>query len=137
MRVPVCNGRRCGKWGALAAALAIALITCAAALAQPSRPADRQADEPLPRDRDRDRGGPRADDYRGGAGRGDDFPRGDLHEAIDANARTTFARAQYHRLQDALSGQIRLMQYNFEHSAEMADALKAEQQAWEDYVAAR
>jgi len=66
-----------------------------------------------------------------------DFPSREVHGAVESNARTAFARANYHRLQDSLNTAIRQMQYSFEHSQELTEALKAEKQAWDDYVAAK
>ena len=77
--------------------------------------------------------------YRNGRDSRDngDYPTSDIHSAVEANARTAFARANYHRLQDSLNVAIRQMQSSFEQSAELADARKAEQAAWEDYLATR
>ena len=66
-----------------------------------------------------------------------DYPADDVHVAVEANARMVQARANYHRAQDALNQAINLMQYNFEHSPDLVDSQKMEQQAWEDYQAAR
>jgi hypothetical protein len=116
-------------------------LAAGAALGQPSRPAaaDRAGERGMGEDIRGVGGGAGGahdnHDYTGGGG--DEFPRAEVHDAVDANARTAFARAQYHRLQDSLSSAIRQMQYNFDHSTDMTDALKVEQQAWEDYVAAR
>jgi hypothetical protein len=136
MQAPICRNLL-KRTTLMLGAGAIALVTAGTAPAQ-TRPMDRRGDDPIIRDRevirhDRDDGG-----YRGGRyDRNSDYPASEVHDAVDANARTAFARAQYRRAQDALNAAIRDMQYNFEHSAEMADALKAEQRAWEDYVAAR
>jgi hypothetical protein len=93
-------------------------------------------DEPFGRDRAGDRDRLRERD-RDETYAPHDYPAGAVHEAIDSNARATFARLQYQRLQSSMDARIRQIQYEFEHSQEMADALKAEQQAWDDYVAAR
>src|SRR5579862_3807002 len=66
-----------------------------------------------------------------------DFPAVEVHTAVEANARCAFARANFHRLQYSLDSMIRRMQYDFEHSKDLVDASKAEQQAWENYLAAR
>ena len=66
-----------------------------------------------------------------------DFPASDIHVAVEANARLTHARVTYHHLQDSFNQTLRLMQTNFERSPELVDALKAEQAAWQDYLAAR
>jgi hypothetical protein len=110
----------------------MALAVATTAFGQPSRPADRM-DEPFGRDRisDRDR------DRFGETNAPRDFPTGFVRDAVDSNARAAFARLQVRRLQSALDGRIRQIQYDFEHSQDMADALKVEQQAWDDYVAAR
>ena len=66
-----------------------------------------------------------------------EYPAEDVHVAVESHAKLAQARATYHRLQDALNQSINLVQYNFEHSPDMLDAQKMEQQAWEDYQAAR
>jgi hypothetical protein len=66
-----------------------------------------------------------------------DYPTSDVHVAVDAQARTAFQRATYHRLQDSMTTAIRNVQYNFEHSPEFLEAADVEQKAWEDYLAAR
>jgi hypothetical protein len=137
MHAPVCR-QQVRRFGlrplGLLAALGL-LAMAGSAVAQPSRPSDRM-DEPFGRDRagDRDRGRDRDRDETYAPR---DFPSGAVHDAIDSNARATFARLQYQRLQSAMDIRVRQIQYEFEHSQEMADALKAEQQAWDDYVAAR
>lgn len=116
----------------LGAPLALAIMTAGAAFGQ-TKPNNRPStDDPLSRERDNREMG-HHDDY----GRYGDYPSSDIHTAVEANARTAFARATYHRLQDSLNSAIRQMQYNFEHSPEYVDALKTEQMAWEDYLAAR
>jgi len=87
----------------------------------------------------RERGMPR-DEYdrsRGGDEGNGDFPSNEMHLAVDANARLAYSRANFRRLQSSLDVAIRRMQYDFEHSQEMADAARAEQQAWDDYRHAR
>jgi hypothetical protein len=116
-------------------------------MGQQTRPGDRAAvDDPFNRGQvhvnTTDDWGYRGNGRVGGGHNGDsgylqDYPTAEVHDAIDANARATFARGQYHRLQDSLNQAIRLRQYNFEHSGDLADALKQEQQAWQDYVSAR
>lgn len=69
--------------------------------------------------------------YEGG------FPATDLRVAVDANARAAFARMEYRRSQETLDGAVRLMQMNFERSKEYSDAVAAEKQAYQDYLAAR
>lgn len=126
------HGRR-RVWTWAAATLAIGLAGAAgSALAQPARSGDRPADT-----RNTEDWGYRTGGRVGGGYNNGDYPTGEMHEAVDANARTTFARNQYHRLQDSLNSAIRLKQYNFERSPELTDALKQEQQAWQDYVSAR
>ncbi len=142
-----CRGPSSRKMLAFLAAPMLALAFAGVTFAQ-SRPAG----PPRPRDDDfpRDRGMPDRDVLdrpdrverdirrREDVGReASDLPSREVHGAVDANARTAFARANFHRLQDSLNSAIRQMQYNFEHSQEMMDALKAEKQAWDDYVAAR
>lgn len=112
------------------AALVIAAFATGSAFGQQSKPVNRPIDEdPYARDRAM----PRHDPYDTQR----DFPSTEVRGAVDAHARAAFARAQYHRLQDLLNSSIREMQYGFEHSAELVDAQKAEQQAWNDYVSAR
>jgi hypothetical protein len=88
----------------------------------------RQAD-PVYRGREREEAG-----NTGNAG---GYPANDVHVAVESNARLTHARVTYHSLQDSLSQSIRQTQYAFEHSPELVEALKTEQAAWEDYLAAR
>jgi hypothetical protein len=66
-----------------------------------------------------------------------DFPGVEVRGAVEANARAAFARASFHRLQDSMDSMILRMQYDFEHSKDLADASKAEQHAWDAYLAAR
>ena len=66
-----------------------------------------------------------------------EFPGSDVHVAVEANAHLTKARVTYHHLQDSLNQAVRQLQYSFERSPELVDALKTEQSAWEDYLASR
>ena len=66
-----------------------------------------------------------------------DFPGVEVRGAVEANARAAFARASFHRLQYSLDSMILRMQYDFEHSKDLVDASKAEQHAWDAYLAAR
>ena len=77
--------------------------------------------------------------YRNGRDNRDngEYPASDIHSAVEANARTAYARANYHRLQDSLNVAIHQMQSSFDQSPELTDARKAEQAAWEDYAATR
>jgi hypothetical protein len=90
-------------------------------------------DRNLPPRDDLDRNGPAASDTNPN----DDFPSQQMYMAVDANARAAYARANFRRLQSSLDTAIRRMQYDFEHSQEMLDATRAEEQAWHDYLHAR
>ena len=117
------------------ASLALLVLTAGSAMAQAmpnTRPADQGREREMPR---REEPG-----YRNGREeRGDNggYPTSDIHSAVEANARTAYARANYHRLQDSVNVAIRQMQSSFDQSPELMDARKAEQMAWEDYLAAR
>jgi len=65
------------------------------------------------------------------------YPASDMRIAVDANARAAFTRMELRRVQDALDAGVHLMELNFNHSKELTDAVAAEQQAYEDYLAAR
>jgi len=65
------------------------------------------------------------------------FPASDWRMAVDANARTVWARQQYHRSQEELGTAIRNLQLQFEASAECTDMVNAEKQAYDDLLAAR
>lgn len=123
--------------------LAVALgVTATTAMAQTrnTRPADDLRGGPgrdvpnrnLPPRDDSDRGGPGVSDSNS-----DDFPTHEMYVAVDANTRLAYARANFRRLQSSLDTAIRRMQYDFEHSREMLDATRAEEQAWHDYLHAR
>lgn len=129
MHAPICRLDQSPRslFRKLIAPLALALAVSATASAQ-TKPNNRTLlDDPAQQDRPMNR----RDDTRS------DYPASDIHVAVEANARMANARATYHRLQDSLNSAIRQMQYSFDHSPEMVDALKTEQMAWEDYLAAR
>ena len=138
MFAPICRDfRKPSSFRALSRVLlklgvpALAVAVAGVALGQPAKPAEVPANghaaEPAFRN----------GRENGGRENGGDFPAADMHVAVEANARLTHLRVTYHSLQDSLNQACRLMQRNFEQSPELTEALKTEQSAWEDYLAAR
>ncbi len=132
---------RIRKQAPLMAAMAFALVSAGAALGQ-SKPAGvpprlLDDDRTPPREMGRDRDDRMRHDMGPMESANSDFPSGEVRGAVEANARAAFARANFRRLEYSLGNAIRQMQYTFDHSHDMIDALKAEQQAWNDYLAAR
>ena len=142
MHAPVCQSERHGLlWMAvhktalkLAIPMALLVLSASTAFAQPApntRPAEQPRDREMPRHDDPGFRMPPEPRNHG------DYPTSDIHSAVEANARTAYARANYHRLQDSLNIAIRQMQSSFDQSPELMDARKAEQSAWQDYLTAR
>lgn len=143
MHAPVCESDRLSPlWNQVAKTLlkcatpvALLVLSASPAMAAESAPNTRPADQA------RDREMPRRDEPVTRYGReprdNGEYPTSDIHSAVEANARTAYARANYHRLQDSLNIAIRQMQSSFDQSLELMDARKTEQSAWQDYLAAR
>jgi hypothetical protein len=72
-----------------------------------------------------------------GASGPDDFPSGEVREAVVANAQAATARAVYRRTESALHATVRAQIREFESSAELREALAAEQRAYEALQEAR
>ena len=66
-----------------------------------------------------------------------DFPSAAVHDAVVANAQAAAARAMFRRAESSLAGAVRSARRAFETSAELREALAAEQKAHENYQAAR
>lgn len=134
------RGVRRGMSLLLAVALGLA-ANRATAQTRTSRPADDLRGGPsrdvrdhnLPPRDDVDRGGSSASDSNSNS----DFPTREMYMGAEATTRLAYARANFRRLQSSLDTAIRRMQYDFEHSKEMLDATRAEEQAWRDYLHAR
>lgn len=67
----------------------------------------------------------------------EDFPSNEVHDAVVANARAATARAVYRRVESDLHATVRAAQRDFEQSAELREAVAAEQRAYDALVDAR
>ena len=67
----------------------------------------------------------------------DDFPSAELHDAVVANTRAATARAVYRKTESALAAAVRQQVRDFEASAELREALAAEQRAYDALQDAR
>ena len=77
-------------------------------------------------------------DARAAAGdAGLDFPSAEVHDAVVANARAAGARSEFRRAESALGSAVRLAQQSALASAELREAVAAEQRAYENYEAVR
>src|SRR5437016_6116690 len=109
------RGAASQKMLALIAMVTLSFAGAAVGQARPAGPPRPPRDDDFPRDRgmpDRDlpeRGDREARRHDVAGGRGDaqsDFPSREVHGAVEANARTAFARANFHRMQDSLNTAI-------------------------------
>ena len=66
--------------------------------------------------------------YRGGP---EDFPSNEIQDAVVANAQAATARAMYRRAESAMHASVRAAIRAFEQSAELKEALAAEQRAYD------
>jgi hypothetical protein len=66
-----------------------------------------------------------------------DFPDDQVHDWVVANARYAYSRATFHRAEKELDSAVRGAQFTFEQSKEYGDAVAAEKQAYDAYVAER
>ena len=67
----------------------------------------------------------------------EDFPSNEVHDAVVANARAATARAVYRRVESTMHATVRTAQREFERSAELREALAAEQRAYDALQDAR
>jgi len=80
---------------------------------------------------------PVRNDAGGGVGGGLDFPSAEVHEAVVANAEAAAARAVFRRAESGLAAAVRVAQKSAESSADLREAMAAEQRAYENYQAVR
>jgi hypothetical protein len=66
-----------------------------------------------------------------------DFPSAEIHDLVEANARAATARQMYRRVESALNAGVRAAVRDFEQSAQLKEALAAEQRAYDALQDAR
>ena len=101
-------------------------------------PRDADVDGPATRRLDERRRANDADWFRAPAGHGPhDFPSAQVHDAVVANANAATARAIYRRAESAMHAAFRAARREFDESAELKEALAAEQRAYDALQEAR